>query len=350
MAVDPTAPIPGRPAALEPSEPLGATAVEGEGGVGPYKLALRRLRRNKTALAFGALFVIIVVLCLCAPLYAKHIAHTTPSANHITDTVKVGGKTKDVVSPGGIPIGPTLQGKFFFGADSNGRDVAVRLLYGGRNSLEIGFIATFISCFFATIIALASGYFRGITDGILSRTMDLIWAYPVILLGIALGTALAVGGLDFGLFTVSGASLWIPAIIIGVVYIPYMAKPLRGQVLSLREKEFIEAARAQGAGNLRIMFREILPNIASSIIVFIPLMIANAILLEAALSFLGAGVQAPNPSWGTMIGDGIRLIPSAMHLTLIPGGMLVLAVLGINVFGDGVRDALDPRAKVRIEH
>jgi peptide/nickel transport system permease protein len=185
---------------------------------------------------------------------------------------------------------------------------------------------------------------------VLSRTLDLIWAYPVILLGIALGTALAVGGLNFGLFTVNGTSLWIPAIIIGVVYVPYMAKPLRGQVLSLREKEFVEAARAQGAGNLRIMNREILPNIASSVIVFIPLMIANAILLEAALSFLGAGVQPPNPSWGTMIADGIRLIPSAMHLTLIPGGMLVLAVLGINVFGDGVRDALDPRAEVRIEH
>ncbi len=195
-----------------------------------------------------------------------------------------------------------------------------------------------------------AGYYRGITDGILSRTMDLIWAYPVILLGIALGTALAVGGLDFGLFTVNGTSLWIPALIIGVVYVPYMAKPLRGQVLSLREKEFVEAARAQGAGSFRIMNREILPNIASSVIVFIPLMIANAILLEAALSFLGAGVQPPNPSWGTMIGDGIRLIPSAMHLTLIPGGMLVLAVLGINIFGDGVRDALDPRAEVRIEH
>ena len=330
--------------------PLGTSATQGEGGVGPYKLALRRLRRNKTALAFGALFLVIVVMCMCAPLWANDVAHTTPSANHITDTVKVGGESKDVVSPGGIPIGPTFQGRFFLGADSNGRDVAVRLLYGGRNSLEIGFIATFISCLFATVIALAAGFYRGITDGILSRTMDLIWAYPVILLGIALGTALAVGGLNFGLFTVSGASLWIPAIIIGVVYIPYMAKPLRGQVLSLREKEFVEAARAQGAGSLRIMFREILPNIASSIIVFIPLMIANAILLEAALSFLGAGVQPPNPSWGTMIGDGIRLIPSAMHLTLIPGGMLVFAVLGINVFGDGVRDALDPRAEVRIEH
>jgi peptide/nickel transport system permease protein len=350
MAVDPTAPSPGAPAALEPELALGQSAIEGKGGIGPYKLALRRLKRNKTALAFGAMFLVIVLLCLCAPLYAKHVAHTTPSANHITDTVNVRGHTRDVVSPGGIPTGPTWTGKFLLGADANGRDVAVRLLYGGRNSLEIGFIATFISCFLATGIALVAGFYRGITDGILSRTMDLIWAYPVILLGIALGTALAVGGLDFGLFTVSGTSLWIPAIIIGVVYVPYMAKPLRGQVLSLREKEFVEAARAQGAGSLRIMNREILPNIASSVIVFIPLMIANAILLEAALSFLGAGVQPPNPSWGTMISDGIRLIPSAMHLTLIPGGMLVLAVLGINVFGDGVRDALDPRAEVRIEH
>jgi peptide/nickel transport system permease protein len=350
MAVDPTAPSPGVPAALEPEAALGVSERQGEGGVGPYKLAARRLRRNKTALAFGAMFVLIVIACLCAPLYAKHVAHTTPSANHITDTINVRGKTKDVVSPEGIPTGPTFTGKFFLGADSNGRDVAVRLLYGGRNSLEIGFIATTITVVFATLIALIAGYFRGVADGVLSRIMDLIWAFPVILLGIALGTALALGGLNFGLFTVQGNSLFIPAIIIGFVYIPYMAKPLRGQVLGLREKEFVEAARAQGAGNLRIMGREILPNVASSIIVFIPLMMANAILLEAALSFLGAGVQPPNPSWGTMIGDGIRLIPSAMHLTLIPGGMLVLAVLGINVFGDGVRDALDPRAEVRIEH
>ncbi|MDQ1540828.1 MAG: peptide/nickel transport system permease protein, partial [Actinomycetota bacterium] len=276
MAVDPTFPNPGTPAALEPGVALGQSAIEGEGGVGPYKLALRRLRHNRTALAFGAMFVVIVLLCLCAPLYANYVAHTTPSANHITDTIKVRGHERDVVSPGGIPTGPTWTGKFLLGADANGRDVAVRLLYGGRNSLEIGFIATFISCFFATVIALAAGYYRGAIDGVLSRTMDLIWAFPVILLGIALGTALAVGGLNFGLFTVNGASLLIPAIIIGVVYTPYMAKPLRGQVLGLREKEFVEAARSQGAGNMRIMFREILPNIASSVIVFIPLMVANA--------------------------------------------------------------------------
>ena len=157
MAVDPTAPSPGAPAALEPGVALGRNAIEGEGGVGPYKLALRRLRRNKTALVFGAIFLLIVFLCLCAPLYAKHVAHTTPSANHITDQITVRGKTRDVVSPGGIPTGPTWTSKFLFGADSNGRDVAVRLLYGGRNSLEIGFIATFISCFFATVIALSRG-------------------------------------------------------------------------------------------------------------------------------------------------------------------------------------------------
>ena len=127
MAVDPTAPSPGRPAALEPAEALGTSAIEGEGGVGPYKLALRRLRRNKTALAFGAMFLFIVILCLCAPLYADHVAHTTPSANHITDQITVRGEERDVVSPGGIPTGPTWTGKFFLGADANRRDVAVSM-------------------------------------------------------------------------------------------------------------------------------------------------------------------------------------------------------------------------------
>jgi peptide/nickel transport system permease protein len=180
--------------------------------------------------------------------------------------------------------------------------------------------------------------------------LDLIWAYPVVLLGIALGTSLALGGLHVGPLTVSGTSLFVPALIIGFVYIPYVAKPIRGQVLSLREKEFVDAARVLGLGNARIVAGEILPNLASTLIVFFPLMVANAILLEAGLSYLGAGIQPPSPSWGTMIGDGIGLLPSAIHLTLVPGAMLVLAVLGINVLGDGVRDALDPRATARIPH
>jgi peptide/nickel transport system permease protein len=334
------------------SSDLGALAGEeyAPPGIGPYRLAARRLRRNKVALAFGALFLLIVVICLLAPVYAKHIAHTTPSANHLTDQITINGKPKDVVSVSGIPTGPTWHGQFFLGADTNGRDVAVRLLYGGRNSLEIGFVATLITMVFATILGTAAGYFRGWVDAILSRVFDLLWAYPVYILGIALGVSLAVGGLNLGVFQLKGNSLGVPAVIIGFIYIPYVAKPIRGQVLGLRSREFVDAARAMGMGNGRIMFTEIIPNVTSTIIVFIPLIIANAILTEAGLSYLGAGVQDPNPSWGTMISDGIRLIPSAIHLTLVPGFMLVLCVLGINVFGDGVRDAMDPRAKVRIEH
>jgi peptide/nickel transport system permease protein len=296
------------------------------------------------------LFLIIVLACLLAPVYAHQIAHTGPGDNHITDQVQVGGKLKDVVSTDGIPMGPTWHSRFFLGADANGRDVAVRLLYGGRNSLEIGAIATLLTMVLATILGTMAGYFRGWPDAILGRALDLIWAFPVVILGVALGVALAVGGVNLGLFELKGNSLGVPAVIIGVVYVPYAAKPIRGQVLGLREREFIDAARTQGFGNLRIMASEVLPNVASTIIVFIPLIMANAILLEAGLSYLGAGVQDPNPSWGTMISDGIRLIPSAIHLTFVPGFMLVLAVLGINVFGDGVRDALDPRAQVRIEH
>ena len=183
-------------------------------------------------------------------------------------------------------------------------------------------------------------------DGFVSRGLDVIWAYPAVLLGITLGTVLAVGGIG----PIHGNNLWVPAFIIGIVYIPYVAKPVRGQVLQLREREFIDAARQQGQSDWRIMFSEIMPNLASTIIVFIPLILANAILLEAALTYLGAGVQPPNPSWGTMISDGITQIPAAFHNVLVPGIMLVLAVLSINVFGDGVRDALDPRAKVRIAH
>jgi peptide/nickel transport system permease protein len=311
---------------------------------------MAKLRRDRTALAFGALFLLIVVLCLAAPLYARYVAHTGPNANHVTDTVRVGRNVEDVVSPEGIPIGPTWHGRFFLGADPNGRDIAVRLLYGGRNSLEVGAIATAITMALATLAGALAGFFRGVVDDVLSRVLDLIWAYPVILLGIALGTSLALGGLDFGLFTLSGDSLLVPALIIGVVYIPYVARPIRGAVLGLREREFVEAARSLGAGDLRIIVVEILPNVASTIVVFAPLILANAILLEAGLSYLGAGVQPPNPSWGTMISDGIALLPSSIHLTLVPGAMLVLAVLGINILGDGLRDALDPRASARIGH
>jgi peptide/nickel transport system permease protein len=245
-----------------------------------------------------------------------------------------------------VPIGPTWGSRYFLGADENGRDLAVRLLYGGRNSLEIGAIATVLTIILGLLMGTLAGYLRGPVDAVLRPIMELIWSFPVVLLGVALGTALALGGIG----PIKGNSLLIPAFIIGVVYVPYFGKPIRAEVLHLREQDYIDAARVQGAGALEIMKTEILPNVASTVIVFIPLILAQAILLEAYLSFLGAGVQPPNASWGTLISDGLPFIEGgqAIHLTLAPGIMLVLAVLGVNVFGDGVRDALDPRAQVRI--
>ena len=312
--------------------------------IGPWKLAARRLRRNYVAQAFLFLFLLIVVVCLLAPLYASHIAHIGPNTNNVTGTINIGGKTTDVVSTDGVPVGPTFGTRYFFGADSNGRDLAVRLLYGGRTSLIIGGIATVIIIVFGTLVGLLCGYFRGIADMILRPLMELIWSFPVVILGVALGTALALGGIG----PVKGNSIYIPAFIIGVVYIPYLGKPIRGEVLRLREQDFVEAARVQGMGSWRIMLSEILPNLMSMITVFVPMMLAYAILLEAYLSFLGAGVQAPNASWGTLISDGLAYIQTTPTYSLVPGAMLVLTVLSINVVGDGIRDALDPRAQVRV--
>ena len=338
-------PASGTDAAVGIPDEIIAEAADLPPGVGPYELAWRRLRRNRVALAFGGLFVAIVVLCLLAPVYAHDVAHIGPNDENITGTVNVRGKVETIVNPStAIGIGPTWEHRYFFGSDGNGRDVAVRLLYGGRTSLEVGAIATLITMFFASLLGLTAGYFRGALDGVISRALDVIWAYPAVLLGIALGTILAFKGIG----PLKGTTLLVPALVIGIVYIPYVAKPIRGQVLQLREREFVDAARQQGLGHLQIMRGEILPNLASTLIVFFPLMMANAILLEAALSYLGAGVQPPTASWGTMITDGINSIPNNFSQVLVPGIMLVLTVLSINVFGDGLRDALDPRAKVRI--
>jgi peptide/nickel transport system permease protein len=343
--------------------------LAGEGGAreirgrSPAYLAWRRLRRNYVAFFFLFLFVLILLACALAPVYAKHVAHTGPNANHILDTLIVNGHPQQVVSAGGvihgklvasIPIGPTwfgASGRFVLGADGpNGRDEAVRLLYGGRNSLIVGIGSSAICIFFAVILALLAGYFRGSTDFVITRFFDLMYAFPVVLLGIALGSALAVNGFHhFGLNIQSG-SIWIPLLVISYVLIPYVGRPLRGQVLSLREKEFIEASISQGASPMRVMFRELLPNITSSVLIFFTLIIANNIVLEAALSFLGAGIQPPTPSWGTMITTGQDFIVTRPWLSLAPGIAIVVTVLSLNVFGDGLRDALDPRAKVKVSH
>jgi peptide/nickel transport system permease protein len=332
-------------------------------GKSPWLLAWRRLRRNYVALASLGVFVLIVVACLLAGQYAEHVAKTGPNEGHLGETFTRDGEQVQIVSKGGfvgnefvaggIPVGPQLWhagGRYVFGADNQGRDVAVRLLYGGLNSLKVGIGSALICVTFALVFALLAGYYGGWVDWVVSRFFDLIWAFPVLLLAIALGTALAINGFHHFGINIEAGSLWIPTFVISFVLIPYVGRPLRGQILSLREKEFVEAASAQGASPLRIMFGELLPNVASSVLVFLALMIANNILTEAGLSFLGAGVQPPNPSWGTLIDDGSSRLITAPWLTIIPGIAIVLTVLSLNIFGDGLRDALDPRAKVRMEH
>jgi len=302
--------------------------------------------------------VLIVIVSFLAPVYAHHLANTDPFTSNLSGTTAVGGKQVQVMQAGGgklglgvTPIGPTWHWNYFIGADNQGRDVMARVLYGGRASLEIGIGSAVICCVLALVLALLAGFFGRVTDAILSRMMDLVWAFPVYLLAISLATVLLTkpNGLNWGFIHVDPSSLWVPTIIIAVVYVPYVFRPVRGQVLSVREKEYVEAAVAQGSSNARLMFREILPNVISTVIVMLPLMIATTVLTEAALSFLGIGVQPPKASWGTIIDDGQALLYTRPWVAIMPGIFIVLTVLTLNVLGDGVRDALDPRAKLRLK-
>jgi peptide/nickel transport system permease protein len=329
-------------------------------GRNPWALAGRRLRRNRTALAALGLFLLIVLLCLLAPVYAHDVAHVSnPMAPNLNGTTVIGGKVVPVMQQGGgvlklgeTPIGPTGDlHHYFLGADNLGRDVATLLLYGGRSSLQIGISSALICCVVATVVALVAGFFGGLVDAVLSRIMDIIWAFPVFLLSISISTELLThgSGIQVGPVHFTAASLWLPTAIIAFVYLPYVYRPIRGQVLSVINKEFVEAAIAQGASNLRLIFSEILPNVVSTVIVFLPLMTAINIILESSLSFLSIGVQPPSVSWGTVISDGEDLLYSRPWVSMSAGVMIVLTVLALNVLGDGVRDALDPRAKLRME-
>jgi peptide/nickel transport system permease protein len=324
-------------------------------GRSPWALAGRRLLRNRIALVALAGFVVIVVACLAAGWYAHSVAHTHPFESTVDGTTLINGKQQPVMveSTGGLglgvtPIGPTWDiHHYFLGADSQGRDVAARMLYGGRNSLIIGLASAAICCFIATIIALIAGFFGGIVDQILSRILDIIWAFPVFLAAISISTVALTSGIPIGPVTLSAGSIWLPIIIVSFVFVPYVGRPIRGQVLAIREREFVEAAIGLGASNLRLIFAEVLPNVLTTVIVFFPLMVANNMLVESALSFLSIGVQPPDASWGTIISDGQGLLYTRPWVAIAPGLAIVATVLSLNVLGDGVRDALDPRARLR---
>ena len=287
----------------------------------------------------------IVAASLAAPLWANRVAHTGPGEIHISETVRVDGEPVDVVGRDGQPIGPTWKGRFFLGADANGRDLMVRVLYGARTSLMIGVGAAFATVVLGLALGLLAGYSGGVVDDAISWAVNVLWAFPGLLLGVALGAAMSVGGLDLGPLEISRGSVLIPVVVIAIGAVPYVARPVRAQVRSLREQDFVVAARSVGMGPARIMARELLPNAAPVLIVLFPLIVGNAIQLEAALSFLGIGVQPPEPSWGTLIDDGVARIKTAPLLALVPGVLVVLTVLMLNLLGDGVRRTLDPHGR-----
>jgi peptide/nickel transport system permease protein len=320
---------------------------------GPWKLALRRLLRNRSAMASVAVLVVIALSAAAAPLYAKHVAGVDPFESNVSGTTTVGGKTVPVIKPnpsglGSAPLAPTLERHYFLGSDAQGRDVMARLLYGGRTSLEVSIAAALLTSVIATALGLAAGFFGGWADAVISRVLDILWAFPVYLLAIALSTVLLLQGISIGPIAVNPDSLWLPIIIIGGVYVPYVARPVRGEAFSIRRREYMEAAIAQGARDRQLIFGEMLPNVLPVVLVFFPLMIATNIVTEAALSYLSIGVQAPNASWGTLVEDGQNLLYTRPWVSIAPGLLIAITVLALNVLGDGVRDALDPRGTLRI--
>ena len=322
---------------------------------GPWRRAWAQLRHNRSAMAAAIVLVVVVLACLLAPWYASHVAHTDPFTSNVSGSTVIDGKTVPVLRPsstglglGVTPIGPTYDpGHYFLGADNQGRDVMARLLYGGRNSLLIGVASALLCCLLATVTGVLAGYFGGVVDAVLARLLDVVWAFPVYLLAICLSVVLLTSGITIGPLHVGAGSLWLPVLIIAVVYVPYVARPLRGQVMALKEKEFVAAAVGVGASDLSIMRRDVLPNVLPTVAVFLPLMTALSMLTESALSFLSVGVQPPQASWGTIINDGLGLLYTRPAVTLAPGIAIALTAVVLNLFGDGVREALDPRARLR---
>jgi peptide/nickel transport system permease protein len=332
-----------------------AVARTRRAGRGPWASAMGKLRRDRAAMAAAVVFLLITASCLMAPLYAARIAHTDPFRSNLAGTVMMDGRSMPILQPsteglglGVTPIGPTWDPRaYMLGADNQGRDVAARLLYGGRNSLLIAGTATLLCLALAAIVGVTAGFFGGGVDMVLSRILDVLWAFPVYLLAISLSIVLISQGIEIGPISITSGSLLLPIFIIGIVYVPYVARPIRGQVMGLKRSEFVLAAIGLGVPRRRILMRDILPNVSTTLIVFVPLMMALNIVTESALSFLSIGVQPPDASWGTIIQDGQTLLYTRPMVALAPGIAIVLTVLSLNVLGDGVRDALDPRAKLR---
>ena len=263
------------------------------------------------------------------------------SASSVAGTPDPKTQSSEALDVFGTPTGPSSAHPF--GVDRLGRDVFSRTIYGSRVSLEVAFISTGIAVLIGVVVGLLAGFYRGWVDTVLSRLTDVVLAFPILLLGLGLAAACSGANGCFGGLIQPGLPVVI--MVIAVINWTYIARIVRGQVLSLREKEFVEAARSLGASDRRIIVHEILPNLLAPLIVYSSLLIPANILLEAALSFLGVGVAGGTPSWGAMISEATSLFPDAWWFMLFPGLALLFAVLAFNLVGDGLQDALDPRRK-----
>jgi peptide/nickel transport system permease protein len=319
--------------AAETAGAPGAPAPEAQGpvivGRSPWQLFWARLRQDKFALA-GLVFILVLVLvAVFAPAFAALVGH---GPNELFQR-----QTTDIF---GIPEGPTSS--FWFGADNSGRDVFVRTIYGTRVSLFVGIVATGIAVAIGIVLGMLAGFFGGWADTAISRTTDIILSVPLLLFAIGIVAACSTSK-EGCLNGTLKPGLTMVIVIIALFTWPYVARLVRGNVLSLREGDFVEASRSLGAGNARIMFREVLPNLLSPIIVYASLLIPASILFEAYLSFLGLGVPDETPSWGNMVSDSLENFDVVWWLWLFPGLFLLFTVLAFNLLGDGLRDALDPR-------
>ena len=315
---------------LEPQEiDLAAPAGGGITARSPLQLFLRRFRQDKVAMTALVFIVVLILVAVFAPLVVKIFGVSGPYK-----------RNENLLDAFGSPSGPSSAHPF--GVDDLGRDVLARVIYGAQVSLEVAFISTGVAVFIGVTIGTIAGFFRGWVDTLLSRVMDVVLAFPILLLAIGLASACSLGkGCLGGLITPGRVTL---IVVIALSSWPYIGRIIRGQVLSLREKEFVEASRSLGASNGRIMRKEILPNLVAPIIVYSSLVLPTNILYEAALSFLGVGIQPPTASWGEMIASASGQFDTAWWWMVFPGAALVLTVLAFNLVGDGLQDALNPRA------
>jgi peptide/nickel transport system permease protein len=295
----------------------------------PFQLFWRRFRQDRLALASLAFVGILIIVALSAPLIVE-IAGTPPPDERDTGALDVFG----------TPTGPSSAHPF--GIDAIGQDVFSRTIYGSRVSLIVAFLATGLATIVGVVMGLLAGYLRGWTDVVVSRSIDVLLAIPYLLLATGLAASCSLGDGCVGGLLKPG--LGVVIFVIAVTSWPPIARIVRGETLSLREREFVEAARSVGASNTRIIFTEILPNLVAPIIVYASILIPQVILYEAALSFLGVGVQPPTASWGQMISDASQIFDTAWWYMLFPGLALLFTVLAFNLVGDALQDALNPKA------